>query len=665
MNRLLYIKLAGTNIRKNMQVYLPYILTSAGMILVYYVLRSMAFNDNIYNYKTQQAAFEGADSIAEFLKIASNVAGIFSFIFLLFANSFVMKRRKKQLGLYSIMGMERKHIAYVLLMETLITSVISMAAGLFSGMLLDKLMLMLLLRILEKAVPNGFYMNGGVILYTLLLFVVVFLFTLVMNLLQVVRTSTIDLLKGDNIGEKEPKTKLLITVIGGISLIAGYSIAVRVDNTIDAIRLFFTAVILVMIGTYLLFIAGSITVLKMLRKNKRFYYKAQNFINISGMIYRMKQNAAGLASICLLSTSAILVLSAGAALYAGGESSIAKAFPRDIKISADSISGQTLPVIEKCVQEVAAETGMTAENIVRYEYSETMMKLEKDTLNYTERFISGGVYDVYFVTQQEYNRFSGENISLSENEILMYDVDDGYDKASITIGGKEYKISRNFKNECINHMKDITMSIFSDLVIVIRDETVLQQMYGEYGAEAGFSCCYGFDLEGSPDAISQFGQVLEGKLIANSLPETLSLKQDLEEMFLGTYGCVFYIGIFIGALFLIATVLIIYYKQISEGFDDRERFVILQKVGMTKAEIRKTIRSQVLMVFFLPLVVAVIHMAFALHIVTLFIRCVVIIETPLMIACAVVTSLIFSLVYCAVYLLTSREYYRIVNESWL
>lgn len=662
MNRLLYVKLASTNIRKNMQVYIPYILTCAGMILVYYILRSMAYNDNIYNYETHKSAFEGADVISEFLVIASNVAGVFSFIFLLFANSFVMKRRKKQLGLYSILGMERKHIAYVMLMETLMIAAFSMAAGLLSGLLLDKLMLMLLLRILKKEVWNGFYINGTILIHTLLLFASVFAITLSLNLVQIIRSSTIDLLKGDNVGEKEPKTKLLITILGVVSLTIGYAIAIRVDNTIDAITYFFAAVIFVMIGTYLLFIAGSITILKTLRKNKKFYYKTQNFINISGMIYRMKQNAAGLASICLLSTSAILVLSAGAALYAGGESSIEMEFPSEIKILVDNPPTQTATWMEQCVQSTENKTGLKAENRIGFEYYEALMLLEKDTLNYTTRLMDGGVYDIYFVTQQEFNRLSGEKISLSDNEILLYDMNKDYKRDTITIGQKEYNVIRTFENEFMNHMRNIAISIFSDMAIVVPDQDVLEQMLGKYADEAEYFYYYGFDVDGSTEEIRHFGNIMEEELGATGLNQKISLKQDLKELFLATYGCVFYIGIFLGALFLIATVLMIYYKQISEGFDDKERFVIMQKVGMTKTEIRKTIHAQVLMVFFLPLVAAIIHMAFALHIVTLFIRSVVIIETPLMILCAVVTALIFSVVYCGVYGITSREYYRIVND---
>ena len=659
MNKHIYEKMAVSNILKNGKIYLPYLLTVMGSMMFYFLLTSIGSNPAIFNMETGTGAFKGALTLCGIIQSGAFVSATFIFIFLLYANSFVLKHQKKQLGLYRILGIERRHMIKIIFVEVLFIFGIGLVSGLFLGILFDKLMLVVLFKIIGQPVQEGFSTNFNAVLHTLVLILVIAAIILVYNVLSVIFTKDIDLLKSEKAGEKEPKNRPLYTTLGLIVLAAGYYIALKNSNSGAAINNFIPAAFCVMYATYVLFISGSISLLKLLKKNKKFYYTTKHFISVSGMIYRMKQNAAGLATICVLSTGAIIVLSAGVSLYANGERGINEQFPREIQFYAQTVSGD---FVEETIKDTMNEQGFSLEGMVRCSYGTSIFEKTETGIKEMESAQFTGfdnIPDTYILTIDEYNRFNNTDEILNDGEILLYSSNKFYTKDTLSYKDKTYKIKGMADDSCLDYITNYSMSLFSKLLIIVPNEDVFNQfMSASYDSVITW---IGFDSSEDIEEIISVANTVNEALIANGLTSEFKIKQIEQDEFYSMYGGILFVGAVLGVLFILSTVMIIYYKQISEGFEDKERFIIMQKVGLSKEEIKGVIHSQIMMVFFIPLITAIVHSAVALKIVAKCLEMVVAVHLPTFVISVAVTCVVFSIVYMVVYKITSKEYYKIVN----
>ncbi|WP_123054187.1 ABC transporter permease [Clostridium sp. JN-1] len=647
MSKLFYPRLAVINIKKNSKTYFPFIVTCICTIMMFYMMHALSINKGL-------DGVSGSADLKIILHLGTIIIGIFSAIFLFYTNSFLMKRRKKEIGLYNVLGLEKKHIAKVLFFESIFTSFISLTAGLIGGIILNKLMFLLLLKILRFKVSFGFSISVPSIIITLIVFIGIFFVTLLSNLVQIKMSKPIELLKGTEQGEREPKTKWIMTIIGVITLGTGYGIALKVQSPLSALNLFFVAVILVMIGTYAIFTAGSIALLKFLRNHKKFYYKTNHFVAISGMLYRMKQNAVGLANICILSTAVIVMLSTTVSLYAGMEDVLRTRFPRNLMVSASQVSKSQVQKIDEIIDVETKNSKVGINDKLNYwDNSFAATKKDGKFLLRSEPGYSSNISMIVLMPISDYNRLEGKNVSLADDEAIIFSKAKNYDKNNITIGNKTFKI-KQVLDKPIAGMESQMEDIVDSYVLFVNDiDAIGKKGYKEY--------TIGFDVQGTDKDISALSKDLKEKFMENKIEVHINSAAGSRENFFMMYGGLFFIGIFLGALFLMATVLIIYYKQISEGYDDKERFEIMQKVGMSKKEIKKTIRSQVLMVFFLPLVFTVIHVAFAFPMITKLLAVLYLKNVSLFMLCTLSTILVFAVIYAVVFSLTARVYYKIVE----
>ncbi|WP_326910212.1 ABC transporter permease [Sedimentibacter sp. MB31-C6] len=652
MSNLLYPKLAFTNIKNNKKIYYPYILTCICTIVMFYIMKAMSINEGL-------DTMSGGSSVKEILNVGTYVIGIFSIIFLFYTNSFLIKRRKKELGLYNILGMDKKHIAKMLFFETFLTFVISTIIGLVGGLITSKLMFLVLLKILKFPVVLKFSISIPSLLITLILFLVIFIVILLYNLFQIHLSNPVELMRGGELGEKEPKTKIILTVIGVITIGIGYYIAITTESPLKAINLFFIAVILVIIGTYSLFTAGSIALLKILRKNKNYYYKTNHFTAVSGMIYRMKQNAVGLSNICILSTAVLVMISTTISLYLGVEDVLSNFIPKDVLITSYNSSKEDGEMISKIAKEEAVNNNLKVEDSLGFYYIQTSYIKDGSDFQiiYDNSYFTNNMKHVYTITAEEYNKLEKKSISLEENEVLIYSPNDEFDYKNINLGSQKFKIKNKLKKLKIG---DFFNNTINDVYyIVVSSENIAQKLFNEANNEIdmkGLTYCFGYDVEGKDEDLSTTIYSINERTDA-----FVESRYQYKEKFYYLYGGMFFLGIFLGALFLMATVLIIYYKQISEGYEDKERYNIMQKVGMSLKEVKKSIQSQVLLVFFLPIVFAVIHIAAAFKMITRLLSLFNLYNVKLFLNCTIVTVLIFILFYTLVYILTAREYYKIVR----
>ena len=660
MNKNVYGKMARDNIRKSKKLYFPYLFTIIGSIMFFYILSSISSNTYIYDPVTKIETFKGAQLLCKVLKTGTFTTAIFAVIFLFYANSFILKHQKKQMGLYRVLGMERRHMLRLLASEVLYLYGTGLLCGMMLGILFDKLMLVFLVKIVGQTAPSGFYISRIAVKNSVILTLVIALLLLLHSVISILTTKDIELLKSTQSGEKEPKNRLVLAFGGMIILIAGYSLALKANNVSDGISNFFPAAFMVIVATYILFTAGSIAVLKFLKKRKNFYYTTRHFISISGLLYRMKQNAAGLATICILSTSAIIVLAAGASLYANGERSINEMFPREILIKTNELS---LAETNETVETVLKRHQLTAEETISVAYGTSLFIVTETGLSsdFETNFMDlGSVPDFFVLTLEEYNRIYGTKETLGENEVLLYATNNIYAKDTLEYDGITYQVKGSAKSDCLEYIQDSSMALFSKMLLVVPDQSVFERFVTPPD-DPTFAPNHinhvAFNLDGDKDKISDFITDL-----TNSFTCTISYKQDEQDEFYSMYGGILFIGIVLGLLFIMSTVMMIYYKQISEGYEDKERFLIMQKVGLSKPEIKKTIRSQILLVFFLPLVTAIIHTSFALKIISKCLGLVVLVHMPTFITSFIITCLIFSVIYVIVYIFTSKEYYNIVNE---
>lgn len=664
MSRFFYGRLAAVNIRKNGRIFIPYILIGVFTVAMFYIMLFIALNDGV-------GQMPGAQALSTILMMGTVVIGIFSFIILLYTNSFLMKRRLKEIGLYNILGMGKKHIARVLSLETLYVTLLTIGGGLFTGILLSKLMLMLLLRLLTFRIPFGFEISPIAVTVTVLLFICIYAATLLINLGRIGLSKPIELLYGGNVGEKEPKTKWLLVVVGILALGIGYTIAIVTENPIQALGLFFIAVILVILGTFCLFIAGSIALLKALRRNKRYYYQTKHFTTVSGMIYRMKQNAAGLANICILSTMVLVMLSTTVSMYIGMEDALRTYFPKDFEISSTHITTEDIAALDTVVNRTLEEFGTSASNTTRLRYESYTMTQSESRFSLTSERTGGSIPGaaVYFLPLEEYNRLQGTTEVLAAGEGLLYTPNAAYTYETVSFGTLEYKIKNTLT--ALNLGEYFTRTITDTYFLIVPDEQAIHDIYTALTAGTGewngLSFFYNFDTTLDAEGQLSLAKALDsavsdsGYSSGNSAPVNMASAEENKFMFLSLYGGLFFLGLFLGTLFIMATVIIMYYKQISEGYDDKKRFEIMQKVGLSHSEVRSTIVSQVLTVFFLPLAAAGIHILAAFKMITKLLYLLNLTNVRLFAECTLGTFAAFAVIYAAVYALTARAYYRIVS----
>mgnify|MGYP000000839591 CR=1 FL=1 len=665
MNKFFYAKLALNNIKKNARTYIPYILTCIGTIIMFYNMSFLSVAKDI-------SIVSDSSSVRELLRLGTIVIGIFSLIFLFYTNSFLIKRRKKEFGLFNILGMEKKHVARIMGYETIFTFAICLTAGISLGILLSKFMILLLFKIISFKATFGFEISPSAVLLTVKVFGGIFAINLVYNILQVHVSKPVELLKGGNAGEKEPKTKWITTIIGAVCLGIGYYIAIFTKSPLDALTLFFVAVILVMIGTYCLFTSGSIAVLKMLRRNKKYYYKPNHFISVSGMMYRMKQNAAGLANICILSTAVIIMISTTISLYVGMEEVMQSRYPRNILVLASHISDDNVEELDSLIQQQVDEAGVEQKNADGFRYMVFGALQDGASFKVEQKWNMSHVSDMatlIFITEDEYNKSASDAISLMNDEALLYTIHGIIPGDELNFNGCRFSVKE--RPDTINLPVGMTNTLSDSYCVVVKDTEAIDRVYDTLVVDdeaddqqsKNLSYYYGFDVEADEELQIELVKNLNIAVDSTDIGDLVYAEgaEDSRAGFYSVYGGLFYIGIFLGLLFVMATVLIIYYKQIAEGYDDKDRFEIMQKVGMSHGEIKKAVQSQVLTVFFMPLAAAVIHIAVAFNIITKLLAIFNLTDIPLFAACTAGTIIIFGILYTAVYALTATAYYKIVS----
>lgn len=673
MHKGIFSGLAKQNIRNNKSTYIPYIITCIFCIAMIYMMEFLR------DCPTLDQAVRQADEVRMIVFTGEIVVEIFCIIFLIYSNSFLMKRRQKEIGLYNILGLERNHIGIVMFLETIITSIGSLAGGIAAGIIGSKLALLLLLKLLHIPSVLGFYISVKGIFTCLFMFGIVFLMILFLNLAKIHLSRPVELLRGNNTGEKEPAAKWLMALIGFICLGAGYYLAVTTESPIKAITIFLLAVILVMAGTYLLFTAGSIVILKFLRRRKSFYYRTGNFISISGMLYRMKQNAIGLASICILSTGVLLMISMTVSIYFGMNDIMLNRYPYDVDMSVTSISEEECQTAIEAFEKAIADNKVPVEKSVEEIYLDIVCSKNGDQILIKPANTirnSDSVLVLSLFTQAEYERLTGISANLNDGEIFAW-YPSAVQKDSVTVDETEFTVKKWLDKNPLTCGED---AVSDNAVLVVTDEDFKKfdemrtEMYkGVSSAPAGedLTLHLGLDITGSERDKIDFGTpVMEavkdlrknGGLSENSWI-TSGIRQQEYESYYADNGSLLFIGIFLGSLFLMGTAMIIYYKQISEGYEDQKRFEIMQKVGLSRREVRSSVRRQILMVFFLPLLMAMLHITMAFPMIRRMLLLFGMTNTKLFIGCTAGTVLIFAVVYGLIYLMTARSYYHIVERK--
>lgn len=656
MSKSFYVRLAVTNIKSNSKTYIPYIISSIGMVVMFYNMNFVSCAKDIGSDST---------SLRMILKLGMLVVGFFSVIFLFYTNSFLIKRRKKEFGLFNILGMEKKHIAKVMFFETLIISCICIITGLAAGIVFSKLMILILCKIINYNISFGFEIPVMAVVTTVALFTVTYFAILAYNIFQVHLSKPVELLKSVNIGEKEPKTRWLSAIIGVIALGAGYYIALAVKSPLAALNMFFIAVILVIIGTNFLFTAGSTAILKILRRNKKYYYKANHFISISGMIYRMKRNAVGLANICILSTMVIVMVSTTVSLYIGFEDVMHTKYPKNIIINAAYVSDSQAEQIDKLINEQEDRFNIAEKNRLNYRF--TYYMTYQDGEHFTEYdksdYSDDSITVLTLMDVDEYNRIMDKSESLSSGEALVYEYRGKVKGDFLDLNG--YKLTIKKHLDCLNFAGEMDRLVRNSYVIIVDNVDTIKEinkaLEGNRDDKFKLSYFYGFDSDADRKLQIDLITAIDEKI--KDIVENYNIDGEAvsREFFYIMYGGLLYLGIFLGLLFIMETVLIIYYKQISEGFEDKDRFEIMQNVGMSRLEVKKAIKSQILTVFFLPLVTAIIHLAFAFNVITKLLEALYLTNVPLFAVCTVITVIVFAVFYTTVYALTARTYYKIVS----
>lgn len=681
MKKGFYPKLAFDGIRKNKKMYLPYILTSIGMVMMYYIIIFLQFSQSIKDAVQ-------SSTVSQILGLGSWVIAIFSCIFLFYTNSFLIKRRKKEFGLYNILGMDKHNLGIILFWETLIIAVISLVIGLAAGIAFSKLAELVFLNLLKSDATFDLTVSSQGIGLCAIIFTVINILLFFNSLRQVRSSSAISLVKSEQTGEKPPKGNRLLGILGVLLLGGAYYISLSIKEPLQALTLFFVAVIMVIIGTYLVMISGSVLFCRLLQKNKKYYYKPNHFVSVSSMVYRMKRNGAGLASICILATMVLVMISSTTSLYFGAEDALSSRYPREINISFSSLDTQIYKngqsdQIRSEIDEIAKKHNANVHNSLTYlagvlSGMVTDGNVETDIRNvYSGTVDYNKVFQFNFVSVDDYNEMMGTDYRLKDGEAMVYlfRKDSNFHGDTLSFNrGQSFKIVRYLDN--FISQSDAAMTVVPTMAIFVNDlDKATQGMTDathQHDSEpvVNFSWTYGFDTGLSEDEQISLSKDINSYLtdVSDDFKEDIhSTEVESREQnrldFFGLYGGLFGLGIILSIVFIFAAVLIIYYKQISEGYEDQSRFEIMQKVGMTKNEIRKSINSQLLTVFFLPLIFAGMHLAFAAPIIKKLLLLFNLTNLNLFIVTILISFAAFALFYMIVYKITSSAYYKIVSGA--
>lgn len=668
----LYFKLAKTNLSNNKPFYIPYIISSIITVAMLYMMSFLSDNKGLNKIM-------GADSLAIIFRLGVGIIVIFSYIFLFYTNSFIIKRRKKEIGVYNILGMEKRHLSKVLFVETIYSAIISLVCGIIVGIAFSKFILMVLYGIIGIHKTVEFFVNIHGIILCAVSFGILFLLTFLYNFMQIKLANPIELLRGTNVGEREPKTKIFMTIVGVVCLAIAYYIAITTENPLNVLTLFFVAVLLVIIGTFALFTAGSIALLKLLRNNKKFYYNKRHFMAVSGMLYRMKQNAAGLASICILSTMVLVVISTTVSMYVGIQDELMARYPNDVCVTVDynSVIDKSSEIEKAIFDEIdSAEV----KNKKAFSYLSVFVGQKGDGFTTDKEHLSyQNSYLFYILSKDDFikidNSFKDKIGNISKGEAVVV-LNKKYDKKDIKIFGKNYKVNKSFE-----HTEDNDLYVISTLnglgyIILDNDESV-QELYDVQEKMLGKGANYytnkiRFDFKSGNKkqkaaAYKKIDNVVKKYFKENKNDKKqissywVESRQENEQNFYLLYGGLFFLGIFLGTMFLMVTVMIIFYKQITEGYDDRERYQILEKVGMSSREVKDTIKSQIRIVFVLPIFAAAVHVTAAFPMVNRILKMLNLNNEKLFAGCLTATIIVFAVIYYLVFKVTSRAYYKIVK----
>ena len=672
-----YPTLAVQSIRKNKRLYLPYLLTCAGMVMMFYIIHYLAAMPLLMS-------MSGGRTTGQMLGLGTWIVALFAVIFLFYTNSFLMRRRQKEFGLYNILGMGKGNLSLLLLWENVFLFIASLGAGLLGGIALSKLAELGLMRVIRGEITYDFTINPEAIADTVFLFSLIFLLIFLKGLVQLWRLSTVSLLKSENTGEKPPRANYLLGFGGIVLLAAAYYMAVSIQSPLSALTFFFIAVGMVILATFLVFVSGSVMLCRLLQKNKGYYYKKNHFVSVSSMAYRMRRNGAGLASICILSTMVLVMLLGSGSLYFGAEDSLRARFPRDITTSVkflnDQADGEAEDSLVREIGTVVRSFGIEPENEDYYLYAtatgilrDGMLVLDKDKVDSISANSFDDLCQIYVVPLDDYNRCMGAEETLKEDQVLLHCIRRTYDDPTITTdNGTVWQVKKHTEDimSSGNAAMDVIPSVYMVVGDLERAMDALNDELGHIGAEyiSHPTFTYGFDTNlpaeeevALCDALRLHLKELENAPKTGFHVQYTECREAERQDFYGTYGGIFFLGILLSLVFLLATVLIIYYKQVTEGYEDEGRFEIMQKVGMSRQDIRKSVNSQMLTVFALPLITAVLHLGFAFPMVQKLLMLFNLRNAALMLTVMAVTVLLFGLLYALIYKLTANAYFSIVS----
>ena len=681
MKTALYPRLAWDGLRKNKRLFTPYLLTCICMVMMFYILSFLG------SPETCALLPRGSNTTGKILNLGSFVIFVFSAIFLYYTNSFLVRRREREFGLYNVLGMNKRNLARIVTWESLITAVLSLVLGLALGIVLSKLAELGLVNMLGGDINYRIRIDVDSLTRALGLYAVIFAVIWLSTVVRVGRSSAVALLRSESVGEKPPKANWLLGLAGVVILAAAYYLAVSITNPLDAIVWFFVAVILVIIGTYLLLVAGSVLLCRVLQKNKKYYYRPEHFVSVSSMAYRMKRNGAGLASVCIIATMILVMISSSSCLYFGAEDAVMTRYPRETNVTlsaqnAAQLEDANLNIFRKGIADYAAEHGIPVKNVQDYRFINVSGLLNGDTAQCYYRRAGASVSyadirDFYIISAKDYAAKTGESVSLADDEALLLTNKCSYNRDTLTLSMED--VSHTWRVKAVKDGSIVPPSVgglIAQITLVVndpasavegfrtrdKDDMALLQFKWIYGFDTGLDDEASMELEW--ELTSAVGQLApeepEDESFGYSYLMTNS-RAEASDDFYGSYGALFFIGIMLTLVFMLAAVLILYYKQISEGYEDQKRFEIMQKVGMTKKEIRRSINSQLLTVFFLPLLLAGVHLAFAFPMIRRLLELFSLYNVGLFVTTTLVSFGVFALLYTIVYRLTAKAYYSIVS----
>ena len=661
MKGLLSIRLAWSGIQKNRKLYLPYCLTIIGMVMMSYIMQALSYAPALH-------AMKGGSNLEAILSLGKLVIAVFAGIFLLYTNSFLIRRRYREFGLYNVLGMDKNALSKVVVWENLIVALVGLAVGLALGTLLYKLAELGLVNMVHGQVDDSIVVEPESLEFTLVIFAVIFALIMIRSLIQVRHTRPLELLRSESAGEKPPRANYLLGLLG-LGLLGGaYYMAVTISNALSAFTWFFVAVLMVIAGTYLVMISGSVVLCRLLQKWKGYYYKKQHFVSVSSMAYRMKRNGAGLASICILATMVLVMISSTGSLYIGAEDAIAVRYPYDSTVKLyfgrlDELDDRNVEKIQRTMERTleAQKVTPTAEKIFRYVSVSGALLEDRLVTDFTEVnavMNYNQVYSLYLLSQADYNQMYGTDIALQPGQAMVRVYNGSWNGSHIQVGALELDVVGQLP--CGLEMEDMTL--VPSLVLVVSD---LQQASVPEECNMIFFCGYDFGLP--EEETLEAHRALEAAVKALASEQKIHCRVECpiveRQDFYITFGGLFFIGMILSAMFIAAAALIIYYKQVSEGYEDQSRFAIMRKVGMTRQDIKKSVNSQILTVFFIPLLLAGVHLAFAFPLVWQLLTMFSLTNKRLAICTNIGAFLIFCVFYVVIYRFTAHAYYRIVSGS--